>query len=165
MRICSDPDPDQALPPSHQKFTVRYVYFDIHWEHMYIFHCFFIKKVQYSCKVVFSHFFFFFCYCFGSTDLPKLVICAEDLMVGGQLWCLGQLSGQGVDPLRHPTGGSVVRLNKPGNPQIMSFSQCFKSIQVDPLRYPAGGSIVRLNKPEIFKLRASVCVCTVHVNL
>ncbi len=45
--------------------------------------------------------------------VPELVICAEDLMVGCQLWGLGQLGGQGVDPLRHPTGGSVVRLNKP----------------------------------------------------
>jgi hypothetical protein len=42
------------------------------------------------------------------------MICAEDLMVGGQLWGLGQLGGQGVDPLRHPAGGSVVRLNHRG---------------------------------------------------
>ncbi len=47
--------------------------------------------------------------------LPKLVIRAEDLMVGGQLGCLGQLGGQGVDPLRHPAGGSIVRLNTTGN--------------------------------------------------
>jgi hypothetical protein len=45
--------------------------------------------------------------------LPKLVICAEDLMVGCQLGCLGQLGGQRVDPLRHTARGSIVRLNKP----------------------------------------------------
>jgi hypothetical protein len=50
--------------------------------------------------------------------VPELVIRAEDLMVGGQLWGLGQLGGQGVDPLRHPARGSVVRLYRP---EILQF--------------------------------------------
>jgi hypothetical protein len=62
-------------------------------------------------------------------NLPKLVICAEDLMVGCQLWGLGQLGGQGVDPLRHPAGGSIVRLNKP---EIFRFraSDCVRTCVV-----------------------------------